>query len=139
MNPLFRNPQPGGNDPTFYQDPVTVPAADLAENPYWKRDMRRSYPKLSVITQGDVVGLLTVGSKAAPRDDILQIGDAGSKQLVALKDEGKAGLPAFFQKDEKSLGSVLGPGGLPPLPANLRGANGAQPTGLKYKLEPEVS
>ena len=49
LNPQFRNPTPGGNDPTLYDDPTTVPSADLAENPYWKRDVRRMYPKLSVV------------------------------------------------------------------------------------------
>jgi len=139
LNPLFRNPAPGGDDPTKYQDPVTVPAADIAENPYWKRDTRRAYPQSSVMTQGDIVGLLTVGSKSQPREDVLQIGDAGAKQLVALKDEGKSGLPAFFQKQEKDMSAVLGPGGLPPMPANLRAENGAQPKGLKYSLQPEQS
>jgi hypothetical protein len=131
LNPLYRNPQPGGDDPKMYQDPITVPAADLAENPYWKRDMRRQYPKLSV--------MLTVGSAAQPKDDVLQIGDAGSKQLVALKDEGKSGLPAFFKKQEKDMSAVLGPGGLPPMPANLRAVGGAQPAGEKYKIQSEQS
>ena len=26
-------------------------ASDIAENPYWKRDVRRAYPQLSVVTQ----------------------------------------------------------------------------------------
>jgi len=138
LNPLFRNPQPGGDDPTQYQDPITVPAADLAENPYWKRDTRRAYPQLSIVNQGDIVGLLTVGSKAQPREDVLQIGDAGAKQLVAVRDEGKAGLPAFFKKDEKNLAAVL-VGGLPPLPANLRSEGGKQTAAVKYDIKPEQS
>jgi hypothetical protein len=43
-----------------YDDPVTVPAADLADNPYWKRDVRRRYPQLSTVTQADAVALLEV-------------------------------------------------------------------------------
>ncbi|KAF2223306.1 hypothetical protein BDZ85DRAFT_235323 [Elsinoe ampelina] len=125
MNPQFRNPPPGGNDPKEYTDPVTIPAGDLAENPYWKRDVRRSYPKLSVVRQPDVVALLTVGSAKSPKDDVLQIGEAGSKQLVAVKEEGEKGLAAFFQKNQKAGISVLGPNGLPPLPASLA------PTGSK--------
>lgn len=120
LNPLFRNPPPGGVDPKLYLDAVTVPAADLAENPYWKRDTRRAYPKLSVVSQGDVVALLTVGSKANPKDDVLQLGAAGSKQLVALKEEGKeTGLATYFQKDQQNMAAVLGPGGMPPMAPSM--------------------
>lgn len=118
MNPQFRWPTPGGLDPKTYDDPVTVPAADLAENPYWKRDVRRSYPKLSVVRQPDVVALLTVGNAKSPKEDVLQIGDAGNKQLVAVKEEGQKGLSAFFQKETKAFVNVLGPDGLPPLPTS---------------------
>ncbi|PNS14560.1 NADH-ubiquinone oxidoreductase 21 subunit [Sphaceloma murrayae] len=116
MNPQFRNPPPGALDPKEYDDPVTIPAGDIAENPYWKRDVRRSYPKLSVVKQSDVVALLTVGSAKSPKDDVLQLGDAGSKQLVAVKEEGERGLSSFLEKNKTAGVSVLGPGGLPPLP-----------------------
>jgi len=123
LNPQFRNPTPGGLDPNTYDDPVTVPAADLAENPYWKRDVRRRYPKLSTVTQGDVVALLSVGSKASPKDEVLQLGEAGKKQLVAVKEEGeKEGLALFFEKDKAAGLSVLGEGGLPPMPPTAVGA-----------------
>ena len=118
LNPQFRNPPPGANDPKEYDDPTTVPAADLADNPYWKRDMRRSYPKLSVVKQPDVVGLLSVGSAAQPKEDVLQIGDAGNKQLVEVKEEGEKGLSTFFEKNKGAAKAVLGPDGLPPLPAS---------------------
>lgn len=117
MNPQYRLPTPGANDPTLYDDPVTVPAGDIAENPYWKRDVRRSYPKLSVVRQPDVVALLSVGSAAQPKDDKLQIGEAGKNQLVALKEEGEKGLSAFFEKEKSMAKGVLGPNGMPPLPA----------------------
>lgn len=119
MNPQFRNPPPGALDPSSYDDPVTIPAGDIADNPYWKRDVRRRYARPSVVSQGSVVALLSVGSKAAPREDVLQIGDAGHKQLVEVREEGEKGLAAFFEK-EKGVGkSVLGPNGLPPLPSGL--------------------
>jgi hypothetical protein len=86
-----------------------VPAGDIAENPYWKRDVRRSYPKLSVVRQPDVVALLSVGSAAKPKEDKLQIGEAGKKQLVALKEEGEKGLSAFFEKEKSMAQGVLGP------------------------------
>lgn len=136
LNPIYRNPPPGANDPKEYDDPVTIPSGDIAENPYWKRDVRRSYPKLSIVNQGDVVGLLTLGSKSNPKEDVLQIGDAGSKQLVTVHEEGqKGGLPAFFEKDKSNIGSILGPDGLPPMPSNL----GQNMSGKQYELLEEQS
>jgi hypothetical protein len=123
MNPQFRNPPPGSVDPLAYDDPVTVPAADIAENPYWKRDSRRRYPQLSTITQSDVVALLSVGSKASPKDEVLQLGDAGKKQLVEVKQQGEDGGIAVFWAKETGVGkSVLGEGGLPPKPPTTWGA-----------------
>ncbi len=137
MNRFYRNPPPAAGDPRLYDDPVTVPAGDLAENPYWKRDVRRSYPRLSVVNQGDVVGLLTVGSQSNPKEDVLRIGDAGTKQLVAVKEEGlKGGLSAFFEKDRKNVSGVLGPNGLPPNPFNLA-PNPA--VGKRYEIQAEQS
>jgi hypothetical protein len=118
----------------MYDDPVTVPAADIADNPYWKRDMRRSYPKLSVIRQADVAGLLTVGSAANPKDDVLQIGEAGQKQLVQVQQDGEEkGLAALFEKDKKSIGGVLSPSGMPPLPVSMHPGG----TGEKYEMGQE--
>lgn len=102
----------------MYDDPTTTPAADLAENPYWKRDVRRSYPKLSVINQSDAVGLLSVGSAANPKEEVLQIGEAGTKQLAEVKKEGEAGLATFLQKEKGAGKAVLGPNGLPPFPTS---------------------
>lgn len=106
-----------------YDDPVTVPAADLAENPYWKRDSRRRYPQLSTVTQADAVALLEVGSAANPKQEL--IGEAGSKQLVAAKEEGLKGLAAAFEKNTGLAKDVLGPGGMPPMPTgqDVQGMN----------------
>ena len=120
LNPQYRNPPPGSNPPEAYDDPVTVPAGDIAENPYYKRDIRRSYPRLSVVKPADVVGLLSVGSKANPKEDVLQIGDAGAKQLIEVKQEGeKEGLAAFFQKEKNVTAGIFGPDGLPPFPSGM--------------------
>ncbi|KAJ5149328.1 hypothetical protein N7448_000906 [Penicillium atrosanguineum] len=120
LNSQFRLPTPGSLPPLSYDDPVTVPAGDLADNPYWKRDTRRNYPQLSTVTQADAVGLLTVGNQAAPKDDVLQIGEAGEKQLVDVKEQGEErGLAALFEKDKKSIQGVLGANGLPPTPCNI--------------------
>lgn len=84
--------------------------------------------------QPDVVGLLSVGSAAAPKEDVLQIGDAGQKQLVSLKEEGEKGLSAFFQKETGAAKGVLGPNGLPPLPTS-RAPNGPK----RYEMLKEQS
>ncbi|KAI0032249.1 NADH dehydrogenase subunit [Vararia minispora EC-137] len=57
-----RNPQPGSR-PEKYSTPATK-ASDPAQNPYWKRDVRRSYPQLSVVTQSGLSKLLIQHSPA---------------------------------------------------------------------------
>ncbi|KAJ5635425.1 uncharacterized protein N7484_008738 [Penicillium longicatenatum] len=133
LNSQFRLPTPGSLPPLSYDDPVTVPAGDLADNPYWKRDVRRNYPQLSTVSQADAVGLLTVGSQAAPKDDVLQIGEAGEKQLVSVKEQGEErGLAALFEKDQKSIQGVLGANNLPPTPCNINPT--PQSSQSKYEL-----
>ncbi|KAI9829373.1 MAG: hypothetical protein M1826_005693 [Phylliscum demangeonii] len=122
LNAQFRNPTPGAVGPqSAYDDPTTAPAADLAENAYWQRDTRRRYPRTSVVTQADVVGLLTVGSAAAPKPDALLAGEAGARQLVALRREGEeTGLAAYLEVEgARARSVVLSPEGLPPLPTGL--------------------
>ncbi|KAL9641095.1 MAG: hypothetical protein Q9204_000320 [Flavoplaca sp. TL-2023a] len=134
LNPQYRNPPPGANPPGAYDDPVTVPAGDIAENAYFRRDVRRSYPRLSVVKQGDVVGLLTVGSKAKPKDDVLQIGDAGAKQLMQVQREGEGnGLAALFKQEKTSITSVLAPDGMPPFPTG--GSRTSAEGGRKYVMD----
>lgn len=73
-----------------------------------------------MVKQGDVVGLLSLGSKAKPRDDVLQLGDAGAKQLVQVKQDGEeTGLAAFFEKEKNSTASIFGSDGLPPFPSGM--------------------
>lgn len=91
-----------------------MPAGDIAENPYWKRDTRRSYPQLSVVNQSDAVALLSIGSAAAPKQEL--IGEAGSKALVEAKEQG---LAAFFGKGKEGMAGVLDANGLPPLPSGF--------------------
>ncbi|KAA8644863.1 hypothetical protein EYZ11_007126 [Aspergillus tanneri] len=120
LNAQYRLPAPGALPPLSYEDPVTVPAGDIADNPYWKRDVRRSYPRLSTVNQAHAVGLLTVGSRATPKGDVLQSGDAGEKQIVSVKQQGEErGLAGLFDKDSRTIRSILGVNGLPPTPCNL--------------------
>lgn len=134
LNPQYRNPPPGALDPNSYDDPVTLPAADIADNPYWKRDVRRSYPRISTVSQGDVVGLLSVGSAANPSPKLLA-GAEGSKQLVSVKRDGEdRGLATFFE-EQKAVGSVLGEDGMPPFPT----PRGVTQQSKRYELEGEQS
>ncbi|KAI1502881.1 NADH-ubiquinone oxidoreductase 21.3 kDa subunit [Biscogniauxia marginata] len=125
LNPYYRNPAPGALDPLAYDDPVTAPAGDIADNAYWRRDARRAYPRLSFVGQGDAVGLLAVGSAARPRREL--VGEAGARQLVAAREEGarEGGLAAFLRDSEggAAVGAAVEDtlvGGLPPLPSGLR-------------------
>lgn len=58
-NPLAsQNRQP---EPASRPEKFTVPsskASDVAQNPYFKRDFRRMYPKTEVVTQGELAKLL---------------------------------------------------------------------------------
>lgn len=133
LNPYFRVPAPGSNPANSFEDPVTLPAADIAGNPYWKRDTRRNYPQLSVVSQADVVSLLTVGSAAQPKVEL--IGEAGEKALVAAQQEGQTtGLAkALAKSTPKDIAQDLLVGGLPPLPSGQSLSSGEWNV-HKYKL-----
>lgn len=92
-----------------------MPAADIAGNPYWQRDVRRNYPRLSTFRQSDIAGLVSVGSAANPR---IGVGEVGAQQLVVIKEGGGKGVLslALEKGGEKAISEVLGAGGLPPLP-----------------------
>lgn len=75
-----------------------------------------------------------MGSKAKPKEDVLQIGDAGAKQLIQIQHEGEAkGLAALFEREKISVASVLGANGMPPFPT---GASRSSPDGgRKYVMD----
>ncbi|RKF58934.1 NADH-ubiquinone oxidoreductase 21.3 kDa subunit [Golovinomyces cichoracearum] len=134
LNAQFRNPTPGSNEPFSFIDPVTIPAGDIADNPYWKRDSRRSYPQLSFVNQQDMVGLLKLGSRTSPKKEL--IGEAGSKAIVEIQKDGEAGLAAYFNKEETAVNlEAFSDDGLPPLPS---GASSKKGDG-KYQLTEENS
>ncbi|KAM7207575.1 NADH/ubiquinone oxidoreductase [Naviculisporaceae sp. PSN 640] len=125
LNPYNRNPSPGSNDPLKYDDPVTLPAGDIADNWYWARDARRNYPRYSTIGQAQQVALLTVGSAAQPRVEL--VGEEGTKALVAAEESGKeSGLAAYLEKTgaETAKYVLAQTGGLPPLPSGESLATG---------------
>ena len=48
-------------------------ASDPAQNPYWKRDVRRAYPQLSVVTQSELSTLLIEHSGAQAYVPVLHL------------------------------------------------------------------
>ncbi|KAF9204403.1 hypothetical protein BGZ49_005332 [Haplosporangium sp. Z 27] len=59
----FRFVAPGGQAPAFVSnDP---PAHDIAQNPYYGRDFRRSYPRLAAYLQEEVAGLVATKESLA--------------------------------------------------------------------------
>ncbi|KAI1794180.1 21 kDa subunit of NADH dehydrogenase [Ganoderma leucocontextum] len=59
---VHRFPPPGSR-PEKYSTPASK-ASDPAQNPYWKRDVRRAYPQLSVVTQSELSTLLLEHAQA---------------------------------------------------------------------------
>ncbi len=103
--------------PEEYIEPMTSPAADLAENPYWKRDTRRDYPRTLVYSQPYIAGLLSYGNAAAPR---IAAGETGTKALAEVKS-GKLELTSVLQSADMGKMVLQRNGGLPPLPGTGRG------------------
>lgn len=76
---MNRYPQPASR-PERYSSPATKgvfevvmycalvltshAASDPVQNPYWKRDVRRAYPQLSMVTQSELSQLLLQHSRA---------------------------------------------------------------------------
>ena len=140
LNPYNRVPAPGSLDPLSYDDPVTYPAGDIADNPYWKRDARRNYPRLSVVGQAEAVALLSVGSASHPRVEL--VGENGTKQLVAAQEAGKqGGLAKYFEGNGVEAGKLVlaENGGLPPLPSGDRLTQEGKWDVHKYQLAEEPS
>ncbi|OAA58948.1 hypothetical protein SPI_06150 [Niveomyces insectorum RCEF 264] len=138
LNPYFRYPTPGSVDPLAYDDPVTVPAGDIAGNPYWKRDSRRNYPRLSVVNQADAVALLTVGNAVAPKTEL--IGAAGTQAIVAATEAGQTkGLSAHLETTSPTdAAKDLFVNGLPPTPSGQSLSSGSWDV-HKYTLDEEQS
>ena len=76
-----------------------------------------------------------MGSAAKPSEKLLA-GAEGQKQLVAVKEEGRKGLSAYFEASKGKGVGVLGEGGLPPMPVPARNV-GAIAQG--YKIDEDQS
>jgi len=117
-----------GSRPEEYIEPLTAPAADLAENPYWKRDTRRDYPRTLVYSQPYIAGLLSYGNASAPR---IAAGETGVKVLAEVTS-GKLELTSVLQSVNVGKEVLARNGGLPPLPGTGRGREK-----WKFKLNEE--
>ncbi|KAF5021464.1 hypothetical protein F66182_6505, partial [Fusarium sp. NRRL 66182] len=95
------------------------------------RDVRRNYPQLSVVDQSQFAKLLTVGSAAAPKVEL--IGEAGEKQLVAVKQESETGLAKALDKATDATKDVF-VNGMPPLPSGQSLATGQWDV-YKYEVQ----
>jgi hypothetical protein len=116
--------------PEEYIEPLTAPAADLADNPYWKRDTRRDYPRTLVYSQPYIAGLLSYGNVVAPR---VAAGETGVKALAEVRD-GKLELTSVLASTEVGREVLARNGGLPPLPGT--GERGR--TRWRFKLNEEA-
>ncbi|GAA6010357.1 hypothetical protein JCM11491_006284 [Sporobolomyces phaffii] len=114
-NPLpskFRTPEPASRPEKF-----TVPsskASDVAENPYWKRDFRRNYPKTEVVTQGELAKLLIAqgGFESLPPISTPQGPDATT---AVTADSPAPSLAALYSATAPAVGSFK-----PPTPPGLK-------------------
>lgn len=117
-NPMvhyFRQSPPGDRiqDAKNYVEPVTIPAGDIANNSYSKRDYRRNYPQVHGFNQTKVSGLLHLGSAEKPR---ISIGNKGSKELsVFIEPSAQVSLTSTLTSipQEVVKGEILGKSGEP--------------------------
>lgn len=114
--PYYRVPPPA-SEKGKYKDARTIPAADIMNNDYFKRDTRRAYPKVQAFSQSKISELLKIGSEANSR---LPKGEEGVKTLATLKDENLE-LSSVLQTVPKTVidGEVLGKQGEPIVAPNL--------------------
>ncbi|KAJ2773450.1 hypothetical protein IWQ56_000989 [Coemansia nantahalensis] len=108
----FRTPAPASQPES--QRPTTAASA-IANNAYYKRDVRRNYPRAEVYTQADVGRLLLcahapAGGEGAPGADVPAVAVKGVVEALE-----KLGQPVYSASN------------LPPVPG----------TPYRYKLSPE--
>ncbi|KAJ1646081.1 hypothetical protein LPJ64_002408 [Coemansia asiatica] len=123
----FRSPAPASQPECKKPTP---PASAIYNNPYYKRDVRRNYPRTEVYTQPDV-GRLLLGVSAAENIAAPQEG-AGAVAGSNAAAEAEATAPAVQVKDivealQKIRGPVYNAANMPPVPG----------TPYKYKISPE--
>ncbi|KAI0821622.1 NADH dehydrogenase 21 kDa subunit [Trametes gibbosa] len=81
--PAVNRYPPPGSRPEKYSTPATK-ASDPAQNPYWKRDVRRAFPRLSVVTQTELSTLLLDHAKA---EAVAAPGEASEASAVLAEQQ----------------------------------------------------
>lgn len=81
---LNRRPPPASR-PERYATPATR-ASDPAQNPYWKRDVRRQYPQLSVISQSGLAQVLLNAPELRAVEAPAEGSEAASAKVAAPAD-----------------------------------------------------
>lgn len=124
-NPIvshFRAIPPGARiaEANQYKEPVTIPAGDIRDNAYFKRDYRRNYPQVHGFNQSKISGLLQLGSVRQPR---ISDGVKGTEELSVY--DGEVSLATTLGKVPKSVvnGELLGKSGEPIVAPSLRKFN----------------
>ena len=78
-------------------------ASDPAQNPYWKRDVRRAYPQLSVVTQTELSTLLIEHHEAKNQAYVLVLDHSRSIVLISYFS---VAAPATEGQEEKKDVSI---------------------------------
>ncbi|KAJ1998771.1 hypothetical protein GGI04_004855 [Coemansia thaxteri] len=136
----FRSPAPASQPE--YKRSVTA-ASDLFNNPYYKRDVRRNYPRTDVYTQPDVARLLlqaagTAEAVLSPPPPAAAGATAAAGAAAPAADGATAPAASAVQTSAvqvrdvvealaKLQSPVYSPSNMPPVPG----------TAYKYKLSPE--
>lgn len=110
---MYRSPSPASvAENRQYERPITLPARDIAGNPYFKRDNRRNFPRVISFDQTKMSGLLTLGSVSVPR---ISAGDQGTKELERFQNGNLQLLSTTLSEIDPTVlkGQILGPQGEP--------------------------
>ena len=111
---MYRMPAPGSQPSnSLDRHGRTYPAADIANNPYHKRDYRRNYPQTAVFNQSSLAGLLLYGNQEQPK---IGKGDEGAKQLATVANNEVNLVDVLKSQD---ISTAVLENGLSPMPAKF--------------------
>ncbi|KAG8781933.1 hypothetical protein FRC15_007835 [Serendipita sp. 397] len=97
-------------------------ASDIAQNPYWKRDVRRAYPQTSVITQKDYSQMLL----ASPQAQSISAPNASAEGVTGASVPTEASTTkavatlSELLKEINTSQSAFSESNLPPTPAGVK-------------------
>jgi len=102
--PSINRMPPPGSRPEQAATPATK-ASDPAQNPYWKRDVRRVYPQLSVVTQPELATFLLQSPDQPPKEG------AENSSVPARTPDLNTAIASIYQSNKAYSKSSL-----PPIP-----------------------